>query len=56
MINDAHQTIDQAEQLLNEADTKEKNGQRNEAYSSLLDSESSIKEADIFLKINNKSN
>ena len=56
VINDAHQTIDQAEQLLNEADTKEKNGQRNEAYSSLLDSESSIKEADIFLKINNKSN
>lgn len=60
VINDAHQTIDRAEQLLNEADSKEKNGQRNEAYSSLLDSESSIKEANIFLKtglkLNSKSN
>jgi hypothetical protein len=50
IINDTHKTLNEAKQLLDEANKKEKEGDGNDAYKTLLDSESSIKEADIFLK------
>jgi hypothetical protein len=50
IINDTNTTIDQAKNYLNEADKNEKAGNAKDAYSSLLNSESSIKEANIFLK------
>jgi hypothetical protein len=60
IINDANNTLNEAKNLLNEADNKEKDGNKGDAYSSLLDSESSIKEANILYKtgiqINNAHN
>ncbi len=50
IINDTQTTLKQAEQLLNEADKKDKEGDPQSAYSSLLQSENSAKEAKIFLK------
>ncbi len=49
-VDGTNETLDQAKKYLEEADKKEKEGNSGEAYSSLLDSESSVKEADIFLK------
>jgi len=50
IINDTNITIDQAKNYLNEVDMNEKEGNVKDAYSSLLNSESSIKEANILLK------
>ncbi|MEI6280803.1 MAG: DUF5667 domain-containing protein [bacterium] len=51
IIYSTKQTLDKANQYLKEADTHEKNGDNRDAYSNLLNSESSAKEANIFLKI-----
>lgn len=50
IISDTSKTLDQAQQSLNDADNKNKNGDSKDAYSSLLDSETSAKQADIFFK------
>jgi len=56
VAEDTQKTIDQAKAFLSDADKKDKEGNLGDAYSSLLDSESSAKEAKIFfdtsLKIN----
>ncbi len=49
IINDTHQALDQAEQLLKEGDEQDEKGDSDGAYKNLLDSESSAKEAKIFL-------
>lgn len=50
VVDDTQKTIDQAKAYLYDANKKDKEGNREDAYSSLLDSESSVKEAKIFLK------
>ena len=55
VIIDTHKTLDEAKKHLEEADKKNKEGDSKEAYKSLLDSESSIKEANIFLESHYKS-
>jgi hypothetical protein len=50
IISDTNQTINDAKQYLDEAVNKENKGDSREAYKALLDSESAVKEADIFLK------
>jgi hypothetical protein len=50
IINDTHQALDQAKQYLDTANQNEKNGNGKDAYTNLLNSESSAKEANIFLK------
>ena len=50
IILDVNKTLDEAQQFLKEADKQENNGYSNNAYSSLLNSLSSAKEAKIFLK------
>lgn len=50
IIHDASETLNQAQQSLDEADNKNKNGDSEDAYSSLLDSETAAKQADIFFK------
>lgn len=47
VVNDTHETIDQAKASLDNADKKDLEGDLEEAYSSLLDSESLVKEANI---------
>lgn len=49
IIDDTHKTLNEAKQYLDEATQKETEGDGSDAYSSLLDSESSAKEANIFL-------
>ena len=49
-IDNTHQTLDQARQLLQDANDKENQGDYKGAYQKLLDSESSAKESDIFLR------
>jgi len=48
--DDTHKTIDKAREYLEDSTMKDKEGDWKEAYSSLLDSESSIKEANILFK------
>ncbi|MEJ0001846.1 MAG: hypothetical protein WDN09_01520 [bacterium] len=50
IIDDTHKTLDQARELLKEADDDSSRGDRASAYSKLIDSESSAKEAGIFLR------
>ena len=50
IVNDTHETLDNAKKYLKEADKKNKEGDYSEAYKSLLDSESSAKEAKIYIK------
>lgn len=56
VIEDTKKTIDQARVYLDNADNQNKEGNMNEAYSSLLDSESSVKEAKIFFDASFKIN
>lgn len=60
IISNTNDTLDQAQQLLDEADKKEQDGDEEDAYKTLLDSESSAKEANIFLneslKLHDKDN
>lgn len=51
IIDNTRQTVDQAKKFLKEADTNKNKADSKSAYRSLLDSESSVKEADIFLKV-----
>ena len=55
IITDTHKTLDEAKKQLEEADKKNKEGDSKVAYKSLLDSESSIKEVNIFLESHYKS-
>lgn len=48
---DAKDTIDKAKAYLDDADKKDQEGSLEEAYSSLLDSESSVKEANILKEV-----
>ncbi len=50
IIKNTNETLDEAKQFLNEADAHEQKGDQVDAYSTLLDSESSAKEAGIFLQ------
>lgn len=50
IIEDTNQTLNEAKNFLNEANNHEQNGDLNGAYQTLLDSESSVKEAGIFLR------
>ena len=50
IINDTHKTLEEANQYLKEADEEDEKGESKKAYFKLLDSESSAKEAGIFLK------
>lgn len=50
IVDDTNETINEAKQFLDEAIYKENEGDREEAYNSLLESESSVKEAGIFLE------
>lgn len=50
IINDTQKTLDRAKKLLDNTDNEDKNYSSNDNYSVLLDSESSAKEANIFLK------
>jgi len=50
IITDTNQTLDEAKNFLKEADGYEKDGDLEGAYQTLLDSESSVKEAGIFFK------
>lgn len=50
IIDNTNGTLGEAQQLLDDADDKEQNGDNVDAYKTLLDSESSAKEANIFLK------
>lgn len=49
IVDDTQKTIDQAKAYLYDASKKDEEGDWEEAYSSLLDSESTVKEAKIFL-------
>jgi len=50
IIENTNKTIIEAEQLLNEAESQEKNGDQLNAYSKIIDSEATAKEANILLK------
>ncbi len=50
VIDNAHKTLDQARRYLDEADKEDQSEDLSEAYKTLLDSESSAKEAAIYLK------
>ncbi|MGH7249872.1 MAG: DUF5667 domain-containing protein, partial [Minisyncoccia bacterium] len=50
IINDTHETLNQASQLLMQAEEEENNGDSKSAYSKILDSESAAKEANIFMR------
>lgn len=50
IIDDTHKTLEEANKYLKEADEEDEKGDTKEAYFRLLDSESSAKEAGIFLK------
>jgi len=50
IVDDTNQTINEAKQYLDESVNKQNKGESKEAYKALLDSESAVKEADIFLK------
>ena len=50
IIEDTHKKLDQAKEFLKKADEEDQKEDSKDSYSTLLDSESSIKEADIFLK------
>lgn len=50
MANDAQNTLNRAQEKLQEADEHNKNGNSGEAYSALIDSERSTKEAALFIK------
>ena len=50
IIDDTYQTLEKARSYLKEADQKKEEGDSGKAYSNLLNSESSVREADIFLK------
>jgi len=50
IIKNTNETLNKAKQFLDEADAHEKDGNSEDAYSTLLNSESSVKEAGIFLK------
>jgi hypothetical protein len=50
IINDTHKTLDKAKKLLDDTNKENKDFNSNDDYSALLDSESSAKEANIFLK------
>lgn len=50
IINNTNKTLDEAKQFLNEANIHQEEGNSEDAYSKLLDSESSVKEAGIFLE------
>ncbi len=50
IIEDTNTTLDTAKQFLEKSEDQNKQGDRNNAYSSLLDSESTAKEANILLK------
>ncbi len=50
IIEDTHKTLEEAQQYIKEGDEKDESGDREDAYGDLLDSESSAKEAEIFLK------
>lgn len=50
VIEDTQKTLDQSKQFLNEANEQSKIGDSKSAYSSILDSESSAKEASILLE------
>ena len=48
--NDTNKTIEEAKKYLQESEIKDKEGDSREAYSTLLDSESKVKEANIIIK------
>jgi len=50
IIDNTHKTLEEANRYLKEADEEDEKGDAKEAYFRLLDSESSAKEAGIFLK------
>lgn len=50
IIDNTRKNLEESNQLLNNANEQDKNGDQAGAYSSLLDSESSLKEADILLR------
>ena len=50
IIDNTHKTLEEANQYLKEADEEDEKGESKKAYFKLLDSESSAKEAGIFLK------
>ena len=50
IIDNTHKTLEEANQYLKEADEEDEKGDSKKAYFKLLDSESSAKEAGIFLK------
>lgn len=50
IINDTHKTLEEANRYLKEAEEEDKKGDSKKAYFKLLDSESSAKEAGIFMK------
>ncbi|OGI65104.1 hypothetical protein A3A95_04430 [Candidatus Nomurabacteria bacterium RIFCSPLOWO2_01_FULL_39_18] len=50
IIDDTNKTLEEAKRFLKEAEEKEKKGERVNAYSKLLDSEVTAREADIFLQ------
>lgn len=50
IIENTDETLNEAQKYLDEASLHEKEGNREDAYSTLLDSESSVKEANIFLE------
>jgi hypothetical protein len=50
IIDNTRKNLEESNQLLNNANEQDKNGDAVGAYSSLLDSESSLKEADILLR------
>lgn len=50
IINDTHKTLEEANKYLKEADEEDEKGDSKRAYFKLLDSESSAKEAGVFLK------
>lgn len=56
VVNDTNITLDQAKQFLFEADENKKDGNSEDAYLKLIDSEVSAKEAKIFLKAGLKFN
>ncbi len=51
VVHDTHDTLDQAQKFLQEVDEEDKKGNSENAHERLLDSESSAKQADIFLNI-----
>ncbi len=50
IFEDTNETLKKAKDYLEQADIKDKKGDQDEAYNNLIDSEGSIKEAEIFLK------